>query len=93
MVTVRRDAAFLVSEGRLGRVHGSLVWPGDQALLLLRDRPECPRGAGGPRGSARPRPDRLPGRGGREPDRATRRPRGERASRHAELGARRTRPR
>lgn len=28
MVTVRRDAGFLVSEGRLGRVHGSLVWPG-----------------------------------------------------------------
>ncbi|MGW6871824.1 substrate-binding domain-containing protein [Streptomyces xanthophaeus] len=28
MVTVRRDAGLLVSEGRLGRVHGSLVWPG-----------------------------------------------------------------
>ncbi|MEU9106027.1 LacI family DNA-binding transcriptional regulator [Streptomyces xanthophaeus] len=28
MVTVRRDAGVLVSEGRLGRVHGSLVWPG-----------------------------------------------------------------
>ncbi|WP_328296908.1 substrate-binding domain-containing protein [Streptomyces sp. NBC_00435] len=28
MVTVRRDAEVLVSEGRLGRVHGSVVWPG-----------------------------------------------------------------
>lgn len=28
MVTVRRDAGLLVAEGRLGRVHGSLVWPG-----------------------------------------------------------------
>ncbi|MEV7520285.1 substrate-binding domain-containing protein [Streptomyces sp. NPDC091371] len=28
MVTARRDAELLVSEGRLGRVHGSVVWPG-----------------------------------------------------------------
>lgn len=27
-VTARRDAELLVSEGRLGRVHGSVVWPG-----------------------------------------------------------------
>ncbi|MFD9410592.1 substrate-binding domain-containing protein [Streptomyces sp. NPDC059989] len=34
MVTVRRDAALLVSEGRLGRVHGSLVWPGTGRAAL-----------------------------------------------------------
>ncbi|WP_330299860.1 LacI family DNA-binding transcriptional regulator [Streptomyces sp. NBC_00503] len=28
MATVRRDAEILVSEGRLGRIHGALVWPG-----------------------------------------------------------------
>ncbi|MFD7258173.1 substrate-binding domain-containing protein [Streptomyces sp. NPDC059874] len=28
VVTARRDAELLVSEGRLGRVHGSVVWPG-----------------------------------------------------------------
>ncbi|MEU9162272.1 substrate-binding domain-containing protein [Streptomyces sp. NPDC048424] len=27
-VTARRDAEILASEGRLGRVHGSVVWPG-----------------------------------------------------------------
>lgn len=47
MVTVRRDAGLLVSEGRLGRVHGSLVWPGP-GLRRWRSRPPPRRSRRGP---------------------------------------------
>jgi len=34
MVTVRRDVEFLASQGRLRRVHGSVVWPGAAKTAL-----------------------------------------------------------
>lgn len=46
MVTVRRDAGQLVAEGRLGRVHGSLVWPGSGRAGLATARPTAAAPAG-----------------------------------------------
>lgn len=42
MVTVRRDAELLVAEGRLGRVHGSVVWPGSGRAARARPAPVPP---------------------------------------------------